>query len=249
MEEEKYCNGCSSYKTLDNFGKDKQKADGLRPECKTCKSKRDSIYRQNNKKKIKKIQKIYYDKNAGKIKHRSRVWYKNNLVKAKKSRRTWYDNNQDKVNALRAKHLAENKEFYKIYQRIYQRNRYRTNINCRVKACLNKRLRDYVKDKNLPTMEYLGIPMEEFLAWIEYQFEDGMSWKNIGKKGWSFDHVIPCDYFDLSKEKDIFECYNWMNLRPCWCPENSSKGNKIIPNLIYLQVERVDEFIEERYCF
>jgi len=248
MNKYKLCTSCQTDKLLEKFSKDKQKKDGLRSECKTCKSKRDEVYRNKNKKKINEIQKKYYTKNSDKLKNKSKKWYHDNPEKAKKSRKEWHNNNKPRVDYLRAKHIADNKEFYKQYQREYQKERYRTNLNCRIKTCLNKRLRDYIKNKTLPTLEYIGIPMEELKFWIEYQFEEGMSWHNMGKIGWSFDHVIPCDSFDFSKTSDIFKCYNWTNLRPCWCSENSSKGNNIIPNLINLHEKKVNQFIQERYC-
>lgn len=226
-----------------------KKKDGLRPECKICKSKRDKEYKIRNKEKIKKIQKDYYQNNSEKIKERSKMWNQNNFLRAKETKRKWHVNNKGKVDELRAKHLEENKEFYKVYQREYQKRRYQEDTNYRIKCCMNKRLRYYIKDKNHPTLNYLGIPMEEFREWIEFQFEKDMSWKNMGKYGWSFDHVIPCDSFDLSKEEQIFECYNWKNLRPCWCSENSSKGSKIIKKIISLQEKKVSKFIKQRYCY
>ena len=132
MDEQKTCTGCKLPKSLDAFNKDAQKSDGLRPECKLCKSKRDEIYRENNEKKIKKIQKKYYAQNSEKIKQKSRDWNANNFERAKQNRKAWHDNNKDKVDYLRAKHIEENKVFYQEYQRNYQKNRYHNNINYRM---------------------------------------------------------------------------------------------------------------------
>lgn len=249
MDKQKNCTLCKILKPLLEFPKDRQKSDGFRSECKICKNNRDKIYRDNNKTKIKKIQKKYYDRNSDKIKLNAKSWYNNNKTRAKDSKKKWHNDNKVYVDFLRAKHLENNREFYKEYQRRYQKKRYHTDINYRIKTCINKRLRDYVRNKKFPTLKYLDIPMKEFKKWIEFQFEENMTWENFGKGGWSFDHVIPCDSFDLSKEKQIFKCYNWKNLRPCWIPENSSKKNKIIPKLIARQEKNINLFIEERYCF
>ena len=244
MPKHKNCSKCGEKYPITFFYKDKRQPDGHRPDCKICKSECDKLYRERNKETIHKNQRKYYRKNADKIRERSKKWNINNPEKAKKNKRTWHVNNKEKVDFHRKKHLDENKEFYDEYQRTYKRNRYRTNLNCRIKSCLNKRLRDYVTDKNYPTLDYLGIPMKLFKKWIEFQFEDDMSWENMGKHGWSFDHVIPCDSFDFSNENEIMECYNWENLRPCWCSDNSSKGNRINKKLEALQKWKVNEFLK-----
>jgi hypothetical protein len=38
-------------------------------------------------------------------------------------------------------------------------------------------------------------------------------WKNHGKI-WHIDHVIPCAYFDLSKDNEQKKCYHFKNLMP-----------------------------------
>ena len=38
--------------------------------------------------------------------------------------------------------------------------------------------------------------------------------------------------YDFNKEEDIIECFNWKNLRPCWCKENLEKSDKIDLDLI-----------------
>ena len=45
----KRCPKCDTYKSLDQFGKDKSKKDGLKVWCKSCKKEYDSKYVQENK--------------------------------------------------------------------------------------------------------------------------------------------------------------------------------------------------------
>ena len=70
------------------------------------------------------------------------------------------------------------------------------------------------------------------------QFEPGMTWDNLGKgEGkWQIDHIIPCSYFDLTKEENQRICFNYRNLQPLWAKENNSKKAKV--------PDDVDEIIE-----
>lgn len=73
------------------------------------------------------------------------------------------------------------------------------------------------------------------------QFEPGMTWDNLGKgEGkWQIDHIIPCSYFDLTKEENQRICFNYRNLQPLWAKDNVKKSNKI-PN----NVEEIVEFLK-----
>ena len=86
--------------------------------------------------------------------------------------------------------------------------------------------------KNGKTIKYLGCTSSFFKDWIEFQLHGIMKLFNYGKI-WHLDHVTPCASFDLSKELEIEECFNWKNIRPCLASENYSKKDKII----YIQIE------------
>jgi hypothetical protein len=77
------------------------------------------------------------------------------------------------------------------------------------------------------TMEpYLGCDVETFFKHMESQFLPGMDWTNHGKgEGkWQTDHVVGCNNFDLSQEKDRYECFNYKNLRPMWDADHKKKS-------------------------
>jgi hypothetical protein len=74
----KICCNCQILKKINEFSKDKSRKDGLRPECKECKSKRDITYRKNNIEKVKEINKIYCEKNAEKQRVKAAKWYDDN---------------------------------------------------------------------------------------------------------------------------------------------------------------------------
>jgi len=75
--------------------------------------------------------------------------------------------------------------------------------------------------------QYLGCSFEEFKTYLESKFVDGMTWENHSRYGWHIDHIKPCVSFDLSKEDQIRECFNYKNLQPLWAKENLTKSSKL----------------------
>lgn len=72
------------------------------------------------------------------------------------------------------------------------------------------------------TETLLGCTILHAKKHIESNFEPGMSWGNHGE--WHIDHHIPCEAFDLRKERDQRLCNNWRNLRPLWKGHNFAKN-------------------------
>jgi hypothetical protein len=74
-------------------------------------------------------------------------------------------------------------------------------------------------------MAYIGCGIDELKVYLESKFTGEMSWDNYGKKGWHIDHIKPCASFDFTKEADLYKCFNYNNLRPCWAKENAAKSS------------------------
>lgn len=95
-----------------------------------------------------------------------------------------------------------------------------------VRQRLSNRLREMtLKHRGRKTssiLSYIGCDIEVLRSHIESQFRDGMTWDNYGVSGWHLDHLIPCSFFNLTKEDHIRVCFNWQNIRPL-----SSKDNCI----------------------
>lgn len=73
-----------------------------------------------------------------------------------------------------------------------------------------------------------------------------MTWDNYGKSSdsWQIDHIIPCSYFDLTKEENIFTCFNWRNTQPLWRKENYAKYNKVNED-VEKEVEKLKKLVYE----
>ena len=98
---------------------------------------------------------------------------------------------------------------------------------------LRNRLKSGLKSqmivKSKRTVEYIGCSHQQLREHLESQFEDGMTWENMGTRpdgtpGWDVDHRRPCKSFDLQNEEARYMCFHWTNLQPMWHEENIRKN-------------------------
>ena len=54
-------------------------------------------------------------------------------------------------------------------------------------------------------------------------------------KNWCLDHSLAVATFNLLDEKEMKECFNWINLRPMYSKDNIIKGDKFDMRLYLLQ--------------
>lgn len=241
----KVCIICKLELPDENFSKDKSRKDGLNPRCKNCKSEVDARYRESNKQQIKEQQKTYYENNSQRIKERASQWYHNNPDVHKLRMHQYFQDNKDNIKRKQSEWNKKNKQKMQEYINDYIKNKYDTDIKYRIKSILSARLRACVSKKYASTLEFLGCSIPDFREWIEYQFDENMSWENYGMY-WHFDHVKPCASYDLSIEKNVQECFNWKNIRPCEAKMNMSKNSKIDEILIEQHKQTVEKFVTRR---
>lgn len=123
------------------------------------------------------------------------------------------------------------------------KRRYQIDLNYKITFLLRGRFHKILKGKikSGHTLDLLGCSVEELKTHLEMQFEPGMTWENQGgKNGWQIDHIIPCSYFDLTKEENQRICFNYRNLQPLWASENNAKKAKVPDN-----VEEIVEFLRK----
>jgi len=243
----KTCTKCGESQDLECFGNDASKPDGKRPSCKACKSLSDRRYRLTHVEEIRAHNRTYHVQHADLKRRRAREWYKDNPAQAKASRRKWYEANPDKVAASRKRFRLKDPEGFRAYMNAYMTRRYHTDMNYRVRSILNARIRSNIR-KNAGTMDIVGCSMEEFVDWIEVQFDEHMTWDNMGSY-WHFDHVTPCASFDLSRPEQVMQCFDWKNLRPLEGRENMSKGDKILPAVIEAHAQLVQQYLQLRSAY
>lgn len=131
----------------------------------------------------------------------------------------------------------------KINERM--RLRYKNDIEFKILDNIRSRIKSALKSnkKDSKSIEFLGCSMSEFIKWIEYQFNDKMSWNNHGFY-WEIDHVIPCASFNMKNIEERHKCFNWSNCRPLEKRENLMKNDKIDIEQINLHKIKFNEYMQ-----
>ena len=90
-----------------------------------------------------------------------------------------------------------------------------TNTRRRIHHALNGRL------KSSSTKDIIGIDIDLYRKWIEYQMTPEMNWNNI-----EIDHVKAICLFDVSRDEELKDAFNWKNTQPLLKHEHQQKGIK-----------------------
>jgi len=224
--ETKKCSKCKEEKSVEFFGKDKKRKDGLRLHCNDCRKIESKIYNKKNKEKRRETIKKYYEANRESILKKQIEYTINNHDKIKKTKLKSYHKNKEK-----------NKEKVKIYRKnnLYKRNLYEKrkkeeDILYRLKGLVRGRILNFLRKQNITkknkTFDIVGCTPEFLKEHLEKQFVNGMNWKNYGVYGWHIDHIIPLS--SAQTEEEIFKLCHYTNLQPLWAKDNLSKGDKIL---------------------
>jgi hypothetical protein len=213
----KKCYKCNIEKYYCDFGKNSSKKDGLSSECQKCKREIDKRYRNLQDVKIKK--KIYNSKYIIANKENLKQYFKQH-----------YKNNRDYISKRNKEYKITHVEFYTKYNREYKKEQRKSNIQFKLAENLRCRLNTSLKNnfKKGSAVRDLGCSIEDFKWWLEFWFDEGMSWGNYGNKAgqWSIDHIKPLSKFNLTDRRQVLEVCNYKNLQPMWHRDNLSKGAK-----------------------
>ena len=94
------------------------------------------------------------------------------------------------------------------------------------------------KAKPFSTREKFGIDFDSYKKWIEFQMTFDMTRDNI-----EIDHVTPICLFDVSKEEEKKEGFNWKNTQPLLREIHSQKRNKYSYLDYHLQYKKSYQFL------
>ena len=97
-------------------------------------------------------------------------------------KKEYQTNNKDKINLYNKNYFQHNKN--KIYES--RKNRRKTDVNFRLICNTRRRIHHALKgkSKSSSTRDILGIDIDLYRKWIEYQMTPEMNWSNI-----EIDHV------------------------------------------------------------
>lgn len=137
-------------------------------------------------------------------------------------------NNKEKISKYNKKYKKNNKKTITEYNAKYSKERKKIDIQYKIKTNLRSRISKMIN--NIPKYDtteiILGCSYNEFLHWMEFQFQQNFTFKNHGIV-WHIDHVIPCSKFDLTQEEDQKRCFHWSNMQPLKIIDNLIKSNNI----------------------
>lgn len=216
----KECSNCKVLKTkTEDFPKNGRT---YRSICKVCHcEKQKQRYAENREVQLV-CKKEQYEKNKETILQNQKLYRQENRDAICMQKKEYYRKNRDEIlQKTKSKDYKEKRN--KNLKERRQTDRKFAMVNA-YRARLNEVLR---KQKKNTYVSYLKCKREEFLDWIEFQFEKHFSWESYGKE-WVIDHVIPIDYFDLDNEHEVFMCFSWFNLRPYCVKRNLEKSNKLL---------------------
>ncbi len=122
--------------------------------------------------------------------------------------------------------VTENLKKWKQNNPTYKKDKWKSDINFRVKENLRGRFYKAIKglSKSDSVTELVGCTIEDLKLYLSNLFVDDMSWDNYGS--WHIDHKKPCALFDLSIPSEQKECFHYSNLQPLWAIDNLIKNKR-----------------------
>jgi hypothetical protein len=126
----------------------------------------------------------------------------------------------------------------KSYYDFRRKNDIQFKMALNLRNLLNSKIKQYNLKKQTSALNLVGIPIKEFISYIENKWVDGyMNWENWGGI-WELDHITPISSYDLTDPKQLKECFHYTNYQPLFkfttvingveYLGNRNKSNKII---------------------
>ena len=120
--------------------------------------------------------------------------------------------------------IKEYNEQNKERRNIYLKNKGQTDVKFRL--ITNTRYRIYKSLKGMrkqsSTKNFLGLDIDTCRKRIDWQMTPEMNWSNI-----EIDHVKAICIFDVIKDEELKEAFNWKNTQPLLKQDHQQKGIKI----------------------
>lgn len=178
------------------------------------------LWKQNNRDKVRAARKRYTQKYPEKIKAENKRFRENNPEYRKK----YYEEHKEQEKAYNKNKTPEQKARKLETNRIWKSKRYKEDPGYRLRAIVTSGIKRYLKGgrKGNKTEAILGYTMDDLIKHLEAQFEDWMTWDNLGltstepRVTWQIDHIRPVNTFNITDiHCEAFkECWKLENLRP-----------------------------------
>lgn len=236
----KICSKCKIEKDFSLFGKRSYSSDGLRSECKECRSK-DHLKNKDDRNR-KNLENHYKDRDKRLRKMREYHHTHKNLD-GKLLKLSIIKENIEEENKVCSKCMTikdkvcfcrDSSKIDKLHSHCnscrynYSKTKYDNDPIYKLVVSIRSRISQSFKNskyiKNEKTSSILGCSFNEFRIYIESKFKDGMSLSNYGE--WHLDHIVPISY--AKTEEDVYKLNHHTNFQPLWAIDNLSKGNRYI---------------------
>ena len=161
-----------------------------------------------------------YHPNCKKCKYLKSLKYKN-ITKETKAiyDKTYREKHSEKLKISKKYEYERNKSKYISRALIYQQT-----LKGKLKHNIRSRINNSIKRKSNSSNELLGCNIDKYILFLEFQFDNEMSWDNYGSY-WQIDHVNPICNFNLENIIEQKIAFNWQNTRPLKSYENLSRSN------------------------
>ena len=172
-----------------------------------------------NKEKVLTARKRYCKKYPDKIKAENARFRENNpdykkeyYQTHKQEARRWWNNRTEEQKAAKQE-----------FNRKWKNERYANNIGYKLRCIISTAVRrSLIDEKDDSIRNILGYSIQELKEHLEKQFDDWMTWDNLGltakepKQTWQIDHIKPVNTFNITDVycKDFKKCWALENLRP-----------------------------------
>ena len=154
--------------------------------------------------------------------------------------KNYYVDNKDRLLNKQKLYVKQNRNQISARMNEYVKNRIKTDVNFRLIRNTRRRIHQVLngKSKSSSSRETLGIDIETYKKWLELQFTPEMNWSNI-----EIDHVKPICMFDVTKDYELREAFNWKNTQPLLKHDHQQKGIKFNFIDYQLQFIKVYQFL------
>ena len=177
-------------------------------------------YRSEHRQELAEWGKKYREENREKVRERRRLSYIKNREARVLYYRKYREKNQEVIK--KSRHTEEFKEYQNSYMRWKRRTDPLFRLSSRIRSRVIRSIKAQGFKKTSLTSQILGCDWETLKLHLERQFQEGMSWENIGQ--WHIDHVHPLA--QAKTEEELLALCHYSNLQPLWATDNFSKGRK-----------------------
>lgn len=192
------------------------------------KNERNRRWKRANREKVLAARKRYCMKYPEKIKKENERFRTNNPDYKKE----YYQTHKKEASEWHKNRTEEQRKIKAEYNRKWKNERYASDIGYKLRCIISTAVRrSLINKKDDSIRNILGYSIQDLEKHLESQFEDWMTWDNLGltakglRETWQIDHIRPVNTFNITDIycEDFKKCWALENLRPLDSYINASR--------------------------